>query len=74
MRGDATQGFEVSASGRNASHVADYRFDDHGGDLVSEFLEGMFEGVGVVEGQRESELGEFLRNARGTGNAKGSNP
>ena len=70
VRSDRSHRFQIAARGGNASHVADHRLDDHAGNLLFEFLKGLFERVGVVVGQRQGELGEFFGNSSGPRNAE----
>src|SRR5262249_45104160 len=49
--GELPEGFEKSGHGWNAAHIADYRLDDHGGDLVTVLLECALDGCDRVVGQ-----------------------
>ena len=51
--GDLAQEFQVARLRQNAAHVADDGLDDDAGDLRLELVEGCFDGLGIVEGQRQ---------------------
>ena len=66
------QGFEIARRGRNAASVADDRLDDDRSDFAWMGGEGGLDRSNVVERQREREVRDLLRNARGARNAEGS--
>ncbi len=61
--GNFTQEFQVARLRRNAAHVADDRFYNDAGNLSLEPVEGRFDSLGIVVGQRQGELHEFFRHA-----------
>ena len=68
------QALEVARQGRNAVHVAGHRLDDDRGDLAALRREAGGDGVEVVVGQGDRQVGDRARHAGRIGHAEGQGP